>query len=79
VSVELADNHDGSLELRVRATEDRVRLHTKSGTILVTMWAEADGTVRARFDDVETGATGYLQGNQTFVDFGGALGLEVSR
>ncbi len=79
VSVELKDQHDGSLGLRVRSTEEHARLHADSGTIVLTVWTEADGIVRARFEHVMSGATSYLQGNETMVRFSSALGLRVSR
>ncbi len=79
VSIELKNQQDGSLGLRVQSTEEHTRLRADSSTIVVTMWTEADGTVRARLEDVLTGVIGYLQGNETMLRFGGALGLAVYR
>lgn len=77
VSVELESRHDGSLDLHIRAIQGRVRLGTPGALVVVTMWAEGDGTVRARLRDAVSGATSYLQGNETMIALGDALGLSL--
>jgi hypothetical protein len=78
VSVELK-NENGSLELRVRPMEGQVHVAGPPAVVVVTMWSELDGTVRARLRHVESGTTSYLQGNETMVQFGNALGLSLTR
>lgn len=57
--------------------QGRVRLSNAAAMVVVTMWAETDGTVRARLRDAASGATSYLQGNETMIELGNALGLSV--
>ena len=54
-----------------------MRLGTPGALVVVTMWAEGDGTVRARLRDAVSGATSYLQGNETMIALGDALGLSL--
>ena len=77
VSVELESRQDGSLELHVRSMHGRVRLTGAAAMVVVTMWTEANGTVRARLRDAASGATSYLQGNETVIALGNALGLSL--
>lgn len=77
VSVELEGRDDGSLELHVRSMQGRMRLTGAGALVVVTMWAEGDGTIRARLRDAESGATSYLQGNETMIALGNALGLSL--
>lgn len=78
VSVELETQRDGSLELHVRPVEGRRQLRADTAVVVVTMWVEGDGTVRARLRHVASGVTSYLQGNQTMIRLGRALGLSFT-
>lgn len=79
VSVDLESQHDGSLGLKVRPLEAGARLSGDVSTVIVTMWAEIDGTVRARLQHVPSGLTSYVQGNETIIAFGSALGLSITK
>jgi hypothetical protein len=79
VSVELESQRDGSLELHVRSMEGRMRMNAEPSVVVVTMWDEGDGTVRARLRDVASGTTSYIQGNETMIQLGNALGLSLTQ
>jgi hypothetical protein len=77
VTIDLENRRDGCLGYMVRPLEAGVQLRGDVGTVIVTMWAEIDGTVRARLQHLPSGLTSYLQGNETIIAFGRALGLSI--
>ena len=77
VSVALEGQGDGSLELHVRPMNGRMQVSGEGAVVVVTMWDEGDGTVRARLRDVASGTTSYLQGNETMIALSNALGISL--
>lgn len=76
--MEVEGRRDGSLEMHVRPMEGHTQLRADPAVVVVTMWTEGDGTVRARLRHIASGVTSYLQGNQTMIELGNALGLTLS-
>lgn len=77
VAVDFQGQRDGTLGLTVRSLEGP-HLSADAGTVIITIWAETDGTVRARLQHISTGVTSYLQGNDTIIALAAALGLSVA-
>jgi len=78
VSVEVEGREDGSLEVHVRSLAGQVHMNDGTAVVVVTMWEEGDGTVRARLRHTASGVTGYVQGNKTMLELSEALGLSFT-
>jgi hypothetical protein len=69
----------GMLDLQVKAIEPSLAFQLAATTIIVSIWSESEGLVRARLEHVDGGATSYLQGNSSLMEFGRELGLLAVR
>jgi hypothetical protein len=78
VSLMIESDNRGGLDVTVRSVDAGIALSSKSATVLMTAWREADSVVRARLENAGTGLTSYLQGNESLFALGESIGLKVS-
>jgi hypothetical protein len=77
IAIEISSDGSGGVQLRARSVDDRLRLETRDTALVLTLWFESSDTLRGRVEEIKSGATGYFQGNETLIDFGGKVGLRV--
>lgn len=79
VMIGMGSDSAGNLQMNLEPLEPGASLHLDQTSVAAFVWAEGDGTWRARLEHVASGTTSYIQGSASLAEFGKKLGLIVSR
>jgi hypothetical protein len=74
-NVAIASTAIGGLTCSLEPLEPRIAFQLPPASLTLTLWADADATIRVRLEHEPTGSIAYLQSNTKLLAFGRKLGM----